>query len=362
MLKRLLLIGLLLAFSILIVAQETALKDLKALENIITKRSQRLESQFSGLEIQRNAEFTKIEARYRGMTIREYRANDFSDLSIEKVISFFMNLEESFLINKILNTQNSNEIRRIEVIDALYEYPYIDDSGSNFIYISDKGTGNRNPFILNLASYQEKQVLIPETGDYFPLLINNQIYFLKSIENGFSIIAYNINNDEMVEMRRGEITCLRKDLESVYFSEERTIYKMNLEGRIVESFQFDHRIQSFDVQKNHLLISMLDGVQYDLFVYDREAESLHRLTQTDYNEIDVVFQDDQTALFSSNRTGHYGLYEKYISEIHHISQYTAIYEGKNEDIFYAHYSDFFSKIICSVYVAGKEPKLLFISH
>ena len=150
MLKKSLLITFFLVIVISIIAQENVTSSLKYFKDIITTRSQIIETDFSDIKITIIDETASILVEYRNNVIREFNLQKDGNITAEKIVSFFLNLEENLLIEKKLKSFNTDDISEIKVISALYEYPFIDKKGNYFVYISDKGTGNRNPFILDL--------------------------------------------------------------------------------------------------------------------------------------------------------------------------------------------------------------------
>src|SRR6056297_1782921 len=211
-------ISLFFGMCLIVFALESHSFDFQTYENIIKKRSQSLRILVPDIDITIEEQNGTVEVYYKNKKIRAYSPETSSDASSEKIISFFLNLEESLLFVERIQEQTEPRIEKISVIDALYEYPFIDQGGSKFIYISDKGTGNRNIFILDLSTYNEREIIIPQTGDYFPVLLQDELYFLKAVENGFSLVFYNLANDKMQTIRTGNITCLRTCSNELFFS------------------------------------------------------------------------------------------------------------------------------------------------
>ncbi|MEA1885458.1 MAG: hypothetical protein U9N62_13220 [Thermotogota bacterium] len=312
------------------------------------------------MEVTLNHKANVIEVIKNKKVIREFPLKQEFELTTEKVISFFLNVEETLLIAETIKKQSSDIRKHIEVIEALYEYPYVDETGAFFVYISDKGTGNRNSFVLDLLNYQEKEIIIPETGDYFPVLNKQILYFLKAVEDGFSLNSYHLITDEMIELKRGKINCLRNHAGKIYYSEGKTIIKIDSNGGVLENYVFENRIQSFDIYDNNLVLSMLNKNQYDLYLFNIPEKSLNQLTDSVFNEMDVIFKNNESIIFSSNQTGQYALYLKQFTNKSTKNDYDLIHQEKNSDLFYPFYSEYYSKVICSVYEAGKEPKFLII--
>ncbi len=358
MLKKSLLITFFLVIVISIIAQENVTSSLKYFKDIITTRSQIIETDFSDIKITIIDETASILVEYRNNVIREFNLQKDGNITAEKIVSFFLNLEENLLIEKKLKSFNTDDISEIKVISALYEYPFIDKKGNYFVYISDKGTGNRNPFILDLNKLHEKQIIIPETGDYFPVLSNGFLYLLMAVEDGFSLVSYDLETNNWTELKRGRINCLRSYSQNIFYSENNVIYKIDSKGNILASYEFKNPIQSFDINENFIVLSALEGIQYDLFSYNIKENKLIRATNTDFHELDVIFKDENTFVFSSNKMGYYGIFEQTLG----FANYRLIYSKYTSDLFYPYYSEYYKKIICSVYEAGKEPYLLIIQH
>jgi hypothetical protein len=78
--------------------------------------------------------------------------------------------------------------------------------------------------------------------------------------------------------------------------------------------------------------------------------------------MDVIFKNNESVLFSANQTVQYALYSKQITNKSTINDYDLIYQEKHSDLFYPFYSEYYSKVICSVYESGKEPKFLIFSY
>ncbi|MDN5359519.1 MAG: hypothetical protein PWQ84_582 [Thermotogaceae bacterium] len=362
MLKKYLLITVIIVFNSILISMEIQIANDPFFQELIINRSNRLETMFYDVDVTLNQKTNVIEVIKNKKVIREFSLKQEVKVTAENLISFFLNVEESLLIAETIKTQSPDIKKQIEVIDALYEYPYLDETGSFFVYISDKGTGNRNSFILDLLNYQEKEIIIPETGDYFPVLNKQILYFLKAVEDGFSLNAYHLITNEMIELSRGKINCLRIHAGKIYYSEGNSIIKIDSNGRVLENYLFENRIQSFDIYDNNLTLSMLNKNQYDLYLFNIPENSLNQLTNSIFNEMDVIFKNNESVLFSANQTGQYALYLKQITNNNTKNDYDLIYQEKHSDVFYPFYSEYYSKVICSVYEVGKEPKFLILSH
>jgi len=355
-------IFLLLTLSILTFSEVVVQSQIDDLESIIYSRSLRLESLFPEITVIRYDKPVAIEVKYMEQIISRLTLDKAGDFTAEKIVSFFLNVEENLLIISSIKNTNSKKSTVVDVIDAVYEYPFIDENGEYLVYISDKMTGNRNPVILNLMNHHERHVIIPESGDYFPLLFEDTLFFLMAVEDGFSIVSHDLSNGHYSELIRGDLTCLRSNHDFLYYSENNKVFQLNTSGHIINQFEFKYPIQSFDIAGNNLILSLLDGVQYDLFLFNIVGSKLIRLTDTEYNEVDVIFQNLTNAIFSSNKTGNYGIYQLNVSFVDSPSDYHLIYETKNKDIFYPCYSFVYSKIVSCVFETGKEPKFLIIPH
>lgn len=363
MLKKIISITLFFFISLCLFSQINTAQKLREYEAIIVNRSQRLEALFNGVNVNTDYLAATIKIKYNDVIIRQLNLQkEELATAAENIISFFLSSEESLLLIKTLKKKDLTQPLKIEVIEALYEYPLIDDYEKKLIYISNKGTGNRNPFILNLQSGQEEEVIIPDTGDYFPIFRKDRLFFLMAVEDGFSLISYDVTNKSLREIAKGKINCLRHDPNYLYYAEENTIYKLDQHEQVIESYSFNNLIQSFDIFNGIFVISMLNGLQYDLYLYHIKEEKLNRLTDTEFNELDVLFQDENSIIFSSNKQGTYDLYHQNYNEVTHSSDYKLIYANDKGDIFYPCYSKYYSKIICSIYETNKEPKILIIPY
>ena len=352
----------LLTLSTLIFSEAVVQDRIDHLESIVSSRSSRLESLFSGITVLSYKNPIAIEVNYMKQLVNRLTLKEADDFTNEKIVSFFLNVEEQLSIITSLMDINSKKTTIIDVINAVYEYPFIDAKGEYLVYISDKKTGNRNPVILNLLNYQERHVIIPETGDYFPVLLDDTLFFLMAVEEGFSIMSYDLSNGQYSELIRGDLTCLRSSNEFLYYSENNAVFQLNAKGQLINHFDFEYPIQSFDIIDNTLIVSLLDRIQYDLFLLNTEDFELFRLTDTAYNEVDVIFQNEINSVFSSNRNGNYGIYQQRISFDNIPSDYQLVFEIKNKDIFYPCFSDIYSKIVACLFETGKEPRLLIIPH
>jgi len=353
---------LLLALSTLGFSEAVVQGRIDHLESIISSRSSRLESLFSGITVLSYENPIAIEVKYMKQLVNRLTLKEADDFTTEKIVSFFLNVEEQLSIITSLMDINSKKTTIIDVINAVYEYPFIDAKGEYLVYISDKKTGNRNPVILNLLNYQERHVIIPETGDYFPVLLDDTLFFLMAVEDGFAIMSYDLSSGLYSELIRGDLTCLRSNKGFLYYSEKNGVFQLNAKGEIINQFIFEYPIQSFDLIDNNLIVSLLDRIQYDLFLYNVEDLKLIRLTDTEYNEVDVIFQSQINSIFSSNKTGNYGIYKQKVSFENVPSDYQLVFETKNADIFYPFFSDIYSKIVACVFETGKEPRLLIIPY
>ena len=360
MLKKYFFIIFIIFFVPIFLGQENSKADVQLFEDAILQRAKRIESLYPNVIVKWNKQSKLIEVRHNNKLIREFSIQKETDLSIQKIISFFLNLEETLLFINSLKNESPFNLSRIEIIEALYEYPFIDETGTFFVYISDKGTGNRNAFILNLVSYKEKEIIIPETGDYFPILMDNTIYFLMAVEEGFSLMSYYLEDETMKEITRGNINCLRKYSNHIFYSKDKSIFKIDSSGKLIERFDFKKRIQSFDIQNNLIVLSMLNEIQYDLYLYNIHFNSIEQLTNTDFNEVDSIFKNLQTIIYVSNKNGNYGLYSQSIDHNFDKNIGQLLYQRNNEEVYNPFYTEIYSKIICSVYQSGKEPKFLII--
>lgn len=359
MLKRYILPFLLL-FSLLVLAEDVHTEQFDSLESTILKRKQKLESISSDIEILLKQNPYSIQAKVNGEIIKKLLLETFTDETYGKIISFFLNLEESILITKALKNRLFDKTLQIEVIDAVYEYPFIDEKSNLFVYISDKGTGNRNPFVLDLSSFKEKEVILPETGDYFPVLNENKMFFLTAVQEGFALKAYDLDIEKRTTLASGQINCLRLFAQNLFYSIKSKIYQIDFQGSLKETYEFQHSIQSFDIYGNYIIVSMLVDSQYDLYLYNILNRNIYKITNTPFNEMDPVFKNEESVIFSSNRKNHYGLYFLNFEEVNKTNEYHLIYALDSADIYYPHYSKNYSKIICCIYKSNKEPNFLII--
>jgi len=361
MLKKYLFIIFLVSYFTIILGQENPKRDFQFFEDTILQRAKKIESVYSDVIVNLDKQAKIIEVKKNNKLIREFSLQREADFDIQTIISFFLNLEETLLLMSGLKNDIPFHLTRIEIIDALYEYPFIDETGTFFVYISDKGTGNRNTFILNLQDYTENEIIIPETGDYFPLLSNRSLFFLMAVEDGFSLMSYNLSDNTMKEITRGNINCLRKDANYIFYSKDNSIFKIDSSGKLIESYNFQQRIQSFDIKDNLIVLSKLNIIQYDLYLYNAQFDTIKQLTKTVFNELDPIFQNNQTIIYASNKNKNFGLFSRNILENPDKTVEKLVYQKKNEEVFNPFYSEFYSKIICSVYQSGKEPVFLIIS-
>src|SRR6056297_866199 len=204
MLKRIILISFFIIICPFLFAQATHKSQLTDYKNIIQSRSKKIESILKGTQIITDYQASTIKVIFNDQVIRLLDLKNEADYHTEKIVSFFLNIEESLLIKKTLENKKLSEPHKINVIKALYEYPFLVDSENKLLYISDKGTGNRNSFILDLSNAQEKEIIIPETGDYFPILIQNNLFFLMAVDIGFSLTTFALKKENYQEIVSGK--------------------------------------------------------------------------------------------------------------------------------------------------------------
>ncbi|HOO31698.1 MAG TPA: hypothetical protein PLO84_00415 [Thermotogota bacterium] len=235
--------------------------------------------------------------------------------------------------------------------ESIFEYPYIDPSGKFLVYISDKTYGNRNPFILDLDTLREKEIVIPESSEYFPVYLNDHLYYLSGKKDHFSLQRYSLETEKTTEISNGQISCLRTFKDQLFFSDRGKITVLNNTGLPVSDYFFDGFIQSFAVDENSIYLSMNLGNQFDIFHYSIKNKVLINLTNSRYNEMDVNLYKKHSIIFTSNENGIFNLY---IYNLENNSK-SIILEDHQFEYFYPFYSDVFEKIIVSVFQKDKEP-------
>lgn len=361
--KKLGLIFFLFFLCVLVVSQETFEDQSRELVEIIKTRSKKIESVFYDFGVKVFQDQQKITVKANNTLINEFHFQSDEETTVNSVISFFLNIEDSLsLMQSILDNKAESATKKIAVIKALYEYPFIDETGRFFLYISDKGTGNRNPFVLDLLTGRQQEIVIAQTSEYFPIMVKENLFFLKGMGDFFSINKYDLKTRQETELIKGDIGCIRTRSQALYFSEKNTIYKMDLNGNVLERYKFEDYIQSFAPLEDSFIVSLLQESQYDLFKYDLKTKETKKFQETNYNEVDVNSWDERSVLFSSNQTGNYGIYR--LSQDTQTNEfiYEQIYLVNKADLFYPFYSINYKKIICSLYDANNEPVFLFVSY
>lgn len=350
-------------FCVLVMSQRIVEDFSLELDEIIKKRSEKIESMFYDLGVKVYDDQQKIMIKSNDSLISEFHFQPNEKPTVDSVVSFFLNLEDSLtLMQNVLDNKGELIATKIEVIKALYEYPFIDKTGRYFVYISDKGTGNRNPFIIDLLTGQQQEIVIPQTSEYFPIMIKESLFFLKGMGDFFSINQYDLNTGQFIQLISGDISCIRTCSEELYFSDKNIIFKMDLSGNILEKYEFEDTIQSFAPLEDSLIVSILQENQYDLFAYDIREKELQKIQETGYNEVDVNVWDERSVIFSSNQSGNFGLY-RLVQDTGDSDFFSErIYSVDKGDLFYSFYSIRYKKIICSLYESYNEPKLLIISY
>ena len=273
------------------------------------------------------------------------------ELSREAVVGFFLRLRELLYFIDLFNghTQRKSIFLNEE---ALYEYPHLNRDGEFFVYISDKKTGNRNPFYLNLNTYVEKEIVIPGTSEYFPVMSDNRIFFITGDENHNILYNYDINKEALNQLYSGIIYCLRIENDYLFFIEEGNILKLSFDGTLMKEYPIDERIQSFCVMGTSIYYSVLNGTHYVIKRYDISNEKKEITLKTNNNIVDVINIRRESLLFSSNMEGSYDLYTYNLSD-----KKTEILYKCDEDIFYPFYSEIHNLIVFSKYKRDVEPKI-----
>jgi hypothetical protein len=271
----------------------------------------------------------------------------YTDFDKNKMVSLFIKTRSNAMIKRSLFLHTLYEVE----VDALYEYPFLDQTGRFFIYISDKTYGNRNPFILDLQTLKEKEIVVPQSSEYFPVLCNGFLFFLCGKSNYYSLQKYSFEDESIREIASGQITCLRTYNNKLYYSDNNHIFVIDDDGTQIESYAFSGFIQSFSIKNQNIFLSLNKHTQFDLFCYTLSNGTITRLTNTPFNEVDISDYYSDKIIYSSNKTGTFNLYSYDISE----RQYQSLLSNPKNDYFYPFFAEKYKTIIVSTFTDNKEP-------
>jgi len=300
------------------------------------------------LTITQNGTVTTMKSKKNG---HQFLDVETADLSRGDIISFFLTLRERLFFVDLLTAQNNKRADFFRK-EALYEYPHVNRNGEFFVYISDKKTGNRNPFFLNLNTYIEKEIVVPGTGEYFPVMLDNRIFFISGEEDHNTLYSYHINKEVLNQLYSGIIYCLRVENDHIYLIEEGNILKVDLEGNVIEEYPIGEQIQSFCIINSSIYYSALNGTRYVIKRYDTRSGKKEIPLEMKGNIVDVINIGQASLLFSSNKKSSYNLYTYNLKE-----KKTEMFHECDEDVFYPFYSENLNLIVFSTYKRDEEPKI-----
>jgi hypothetical protein len=320
--------------------------------SLIEEKIKRIESEHPQKNFSAKFEKENLIFSIDDLTLGELNYNE---LNRTNIVSFFIKIDAKLNIEKNLKSQEK-DVTVFDSINRIFEYPFIDKSGSYFVYISDKTYGNRNPFIFNLNTFEEIEIVIPESSEYFPVYLNDTVYFISGQKDSFSLLKYSIAEKTIDEISNGKINCLRIFEDKIYYSDSNSIYKIDENGNVLEKYDFENYIQSFIIDEKHIFASIYTEHQFDIFKYSTLDKSLVNLTNSNNNEVDITLIKDYGLLFSSNDTGIFNLYEYKFSD----KTKNIVYADRFSEYYYSFYSMYFKKIIAAVFKTGEEPKFVFI--
>lgn len=289
-----------------------------------------------------------------------------SDSDIEKIIkSLSTKLLERISIIR-LRFKDFEGMLRLTFEESIDEYPSFSDDGSLLAFISDRDTGNRDVYIIDLNHMYIKRNSLSGSSEYFPRISpdNSRLVFQSTRGGKWSIWIQNMSElGESNNLKRipvsGNSYTPNCDKNGVYFVQEEGntdifFYDFLTEKvyKILESAE-----DEFSPYPSHMgivFVRVKDDGDSGIYLLTNSKET-KPLEDSPFNEFDpLVTKDNKWLIFSSNRDGVYRLWLKNL-ESGVIYKLTTQEDG---DAFYPTVKD--DIIVFSMYSKG-EPDLWAVS-
>lgn len=290
-----------------------------------------------------------------------------SDETMEKMIIKLANsiLERISIIR--LRFNDFEGLMRVTFNQSIDEYPSFSDDGSFMAFISDRDTGNRDVYILNLNKMYIMRDELPESSEYFPRISpDNTKLIFQSTRGG----KWNIWIQEMKAI--GKTTRLENipvsgnsytpscDEKGVYFVQETGdntdifFYDFSSKKIIKLLESEDEEFSPIPSGMGLVFVRMKKDGDSGIYLLEHNG-SITTLEDSPFNEFDpIVTSDNKWLIFSSNRDGIYRLWLKNL-----FSDIT--YKLTDQETGDAFYPTVFKNIVVFSMYSKSEPDLWAVS-
>jgi len=258
-------------------------------------------------------------------------------------------------------------LMRITFNQSIDEYPSFSKDGSLLAFISDRDTGNRDIYILDLNKMYVMRNNLPESSEYFPRISPDDTKLVFQSTRGGKWTIWIQNIEEL-----GKTTSLEHipTLRNSYTPscDERGVYFVQETGNNTEIFFYDFSskriiklLESEDEEFSPspsriglVFVKMKKNGDSGIYLLESDGKVIS-LEDSPFNEFDpIITSDNKWLIFSSNRDGIYRLWLKNLSS-------GIIYKLTNQKTGDAFYPTIFEDTVVFSMYSKSEPDLWAVS-
>ena len=255
---------------------------------------------------------------------------------------------------------------RLTYNSGVDEYPSFSPDGRYLLFSSDRFTGNRDIYVLDLSKASLRRINIGGSSDYFPKVSPNGklIAFQGSLYGNWGVFTIPFSGDVRALRRiAGGRTAVYmpswiNDNEIVAVKDEgngNVLCIYNLKDRRCKSVKLPWRyvFSPYPISENEFLVTALNKADFGIYKVTTSG-SYTAVENTRYNEHDPILSPDgKVLLFTSNRDGVYRVWAKNLEN----GKVWVVTGDIDYDAFYPSFHPSGKYIAVSVYKPGWEPDI-----